>query len=190
MSRAIAVAFSALVLAFACKGPTVPSPLTGQSRYLCCNMHYDKTEITDVNYLQGANVPLGTQVQILEVKKNSVKFQPAGHPALTLSFRHGRKMMTFEQYLDRIFLTEDPRAKLPKPPRDRKQAAAVEKVRKAIEEGVIEPGMTKEQVLMAVGYPPAHRTPSLESSVWTYWTNRWSTYQVYFDGDRVSRLSR
>jgi len=190
MSRAIAVAFSALALAFACKGPSVPSPLTGQTRYLCCNMHYDKPEITDVNYLQGALIPLGTQVQILEVRKNSVRFQPAGHPPLTLSFRHGRKTITFEQYLDRIFLTEDPHTKLPRASRDRKHSADVKKVRKAIEGGVVEPGMTKDQVLMAVGYPPAHRTPSLESSVWTYWTNRWSTYQVYFDGDRVSRLSR
>jgi hypothetical protein len=184
-----AVAASTLALALACKGPSVPSPLTGQSRYLCCNMHYDKPDITDVNYLQGTLVPLGTRVQILEVRKNSVKFQPAGQPPLTLSLRHGKKMMTFDQYLDRIFVAEDPHAKLPKP-RDRKHAADTEKVRKAIEGGVIEPGMTREQVLMAVGYPPAHRTPSLESGVWTYWSNRWATYQVYFDGDRVSRVNR
>ena len=190
MSRTVAVAVSALALALACKGPSVPSPLTGQSRYLCCNLHYDKSEITDVNYLQGTPVPLGTTVQILEVRKNSVRFQPAGHPPLTLVFRHGRKMMTFEQYLDRLFVAEDPRAKLPKPSRDRKHAGEAEKVRKAIEGGMVEPGMTREQVLMAVGYPPAHRTPSLESSMWTYWTNRWATYQVYFDGDRVSRVNR
>src|SRR3989442_1393279 len=131
MSRNVAIGVSALALALACKGPTVPSPLTGQSRYLCCNMHYDKTAITDVNYLQGALVPFGTRVQILEVHKNSVKFQPAGHPPLTLSLRHGKKVMTFEQYLERVFVVEDPHAKLPKPSRDRKQAADAEKVRKA-----------------------------------------------------------
>ena len=26
--------------------------------------------------------------------------------------------------------------------------------------------------------------------MWTYWANRWTTYQVYFDGDRVSRVNR
>src|SRR5882724_5110651 len=184
MSRAVAIGLSALALALACKGPTLPSPLTGQSRYLCCNMHYDKTEITDVNYLQGALIPLGTRVQLLEVHKSSVRFQPAGHPPLTLSLRHGKKMMTFDQYLERVFVAEDPHAKLPKPSRERKQAAEAEKLRKSIEGGVVEPGMTREQVLMAIGYPPAHRTPSLESPMWTYWANRWTTYQVYFEGDR------
>src|SRR5438132_1827040 len=143
MSRAVAIGLSALALALACKGPTVPSPLTGQSRYLCCNMHYDRTDITDVNYLQGALVPLGTRVQILEVHKNSVKFQPEGHPPLTLGFRHGRKMMTFEQYLEHVFVAEDPRAKLAKPSRDRKQAADAEKVRKAVDGGGGEPGSTR-----------------------------------------------
>src|SRR5262249_2201685 len=138
MSRSVVVAVSALALALACKGPSVPSPLTGQSRYLCCNLHYDKPEITDVNYLQAALVPLGTTVQILEVRKNSVRFQPAGHPPLTLSLRHGKTMMTFEQYLDRIFVAQDPHAKLPKPSRDRKQSADAEKVRKAIEGGMVE----------------------------------------------------
>ena len=191
MSRAAALAVAALGLALACKGPSVPSPLTGQTRYLCCNLHYDKTSITDVNYLQGTLVPLGTRVQILDVRKNTVKFQPDGHPPLTLALRHGRKTIGFEQYLERVFVTEDPRTKLPRPTRDRKQAGGdAEKVRKAIEQGTVEPGMTKEQVLMAVGYPPAHKTPSLDAPMWTYWANRWSTYQVYFDGDRVSRVNR
>ena len=51
-------------------------------------------------------------------------------------------------------------------------------------------GMTREQVLMALAYPPAHRTPHLEGQVWTYWVDRDDTFRVYFDGDRVSRVSR
>ena len=44
--------------------------------------------------------------------------------------------------------------------------------------------------LMAIGYPPLHRTPSLGSSQWTYWANRWATFEVYFDGDKVARVQR
>ena len=64
MSRAHLVV-AALALAVACKGPAVPNPMTGESRYTCCNIHYEKTEITDVNYLTGAMIPFGTRVQIL-----------------------------------------------------------------------------------------------------------------------------
>jgi len=34
-------------------GPKVESPLNGQYRYTCCNIRYEKPEITDVNYTQG-----------------------------------------------------------------------------------------------------------------------------------------
>jgi hypothetical protein len=50
--------------------------------------------------------------------------------------------------------------------------------------------MTRDQVLMSLGYPPAHRTPSLSASTWTYWQNRWVTMVVAFEGDRVSRVVR
>ena len=189
-SRIAPLACTLAVLA-ACKGgPTVPSPLTGETRYLCCNMHYERTDVTDVNYLRGTLIPFGTRVQILEVRKNAVKFQPAGHPPITLVQRHGRKVLSMEEYLDRIFLRADPHDRLPRIGKGGKQAAEAEKVRKQIEQGVVEPGMTRDQVLMAIGYPPPHRTPSLQAGSWSYWANRWETFDVYFDGDRVARVSR
>jgi hypothetical protein len=177
----------ATLLAAACKGPAVPHPLNGQSRYLCCNMHYEKPEISDVNYLKGTLIPFGTRVQVLQVRKSSVEFQPAGHPPITLVLKYGKDATTMDQYLERIFLREDPHAKLPRAGKDKNQAAAAEKTRKRIEDGVVEVGMTKDEVLMAIGYPPLHRTPSLDSPQWTYWANRWVTFEVYFDGDKVSR---
>jgi len=26
--------------------------------------------------------------------------------------------------------------------------------------------------------------------MWTYWANRWATFEVYFDGDKVARVNR
>ncbi|TMA70617.1 MAG: hypothetical protein E6J69_01900, partial [Deltaproteobacteria bacterium] len=68
------VALGALALASACKGPSVPHPMTSQTRYLCCNMRYEKPEVSDANYLKGTLIPFGTRVQILEVGRKSVKF--------------------------------------------------------------------------------------------------------------------
>jgi len=199
--RRVVLALCALALSAACKGPTVPHPMNGESRYLCCNMHYEKPEISDVNYLKGTLIPVGTRVQILEVRRSSVKFQAAGHPPIELVLKYGKDAgLGMDQYLDRIFLRDDPRAKLSRPAEVKvgrggkaaRPAAAAdnEGLRKKIEQGVVEPGMTKDQVIMALGYPPAHRTPSLDAPMWTYWANRWATFEVYFDGDRVSRVNR
>jgi hypothetical protein len=50
--------------------------------------------------------------------------------------------------------------------------------------------MTRDQVLMSLGYPPAHRTPSLDSPQWTYWQNRWQSFVVDFNGDKVDAVRR
>ena len=82
LRRSLPTALALTAFLAACKGPAVPHPMTGETRYLCCNMHYEKPEISDVNYLKGTLIPFGTRVQVLEVRKNSVKFQPAGHPTI------------------------------------------------------------------------------------------------------------
>ena len=42
----------------------------------------------------------------------------------------------------------------------------------AISQGTMRLGMTREQVLMARGYPPRHKTPSLDGERWVYWSSR------------------
>lgn len=53
--------------------------------------------------------------------------------------------------------------------------------RTAIIEGRIIPGMTKEQVILSSGYPPSHRTPSLDFSEWTYWKTKSDQFRVKFN---------
>lgn len=202
------VATVVLGLAAACKSPAPPNPLTGQSRYLCCNLHYEKDEISDANYQVGTLIPFGTRVQILEVRRNSVKFQPEGHAALTIKYDYNAKGgLPFQTYLDRMFVPEDPhlhlaaahparaparkvkgkgKARAGAPP----PAVASSRVKLIETGGFPEPGMTKEEVLMMLGYPPAHRTPSLEAPDWHYWQNRWHQFVVYFDADRVTRVQQ
>lgn len=154
-------------------------------------MHYEKVEITDANYLKGTLIPFGTRVQILDVDRSSVKFQAAGHPPITLVYKYGRDTLPMDQYLDRAFPREDPHAKLASDgTKDRRHTEQTDQTRKLIQQGVVEAGMSKQEIVMAVGYPPAHRTPSLDAPMWTYWANRWATFEVYFEGDRVTRVNR
>ncbi len=52
---------------------------------------------------------------------------------------------------------------------------------KGMKEGKAYVGMTKAGILAALGYPAAHKTPSLDSATWIYWANRYRTLGVDFD---------
>jgi hypothetical protein len=171
----------------------------GQSRYLCCNLHFEKDEISDAGYQVGTLIPFGTRVQILEVREHSVKFEPAGYPTLTLKYKYNAEGgLPFETYLERLFVVDDPRLRFAARPTSARARSGkghgprapqtAQNRLKLIEAGSVEPGMTKDEVLMALGYPPAHRTPSLDAPQWHYWQDRWHQFVVYFDGDRVSRV--
>lgn len=53
--------------------------------------------------------------------------------------------------------------------------------RRGIEEGKALPGMSREGVKIALGYPAKNKTPSLEMNKWTYWQTRSSVLIVEFD---------
>ncbi len=54
---------------------------------------------------------------------------------------------------------------------------------RGIQEGKAYPGMTKDGVRIALGYPAAHQTPSLTENRWVYWTNRFRSVAVTFGPD-------
>jgi hypothetical protein len=51
----------------------------------------------------------------------------------------------------------------------------------AIRAGKVLDGMTAKAVLIAYGYPPEHRTPSLDRKIWIYWSNKLTSFEVCFD---------
>ena len=53
----------------------------------------------------------------------------------------------------------------------------------AIENGEYEVGMSKEAVLVSLGYPPEIQTPSTKHDRWKYWAHRFNTFDVRFDDD-------
>lgn len=42
-------------------------------------------------------------------------------------------------------------------------------------------GMSKQGVMIALGYPAKHRTPSTDGNTWIYWKGRHDAYAVEFD---------
>ncbi len=149
----------------------------GRTLYTCCNIHYETEKITDANYHVGQVIPFGTPVQIVGGGSRSVTFNAAGK-RLTLFQEYGTKEESLQQYIDKMFVSEDPRGIA---------ARSSNSALQAIKDSRVEVGMTKEQVLLSLGYPPVHRTSSTASNDWLYWMNRWITYRVQFDDSgRVS----
>jgi len=94
--------------------------------------------------------------------------------ACRIGHDYGREQESVYQYVGRLVLADDPRDKI---------ATWPDAVREAVHVGKVIPGMTREQAIVAAGYPPRHRTPVLESPQWTYWNERLRSYQVTWNAD-------
>jgi hypothetical protein len=172
----------ALLGAVGCKTsvpPAVVQEYQSRTLFTCCNIHYETDEITDANYFIGSTIPVGTPVQIQAMRSDSVTFT-AGGTTVTLYQSYGTAQESFQQYLNKVLVPVDPKDQL---------AGYPTAVQEAIRDGRVERGMSKDQVLMSLGYPPTHRTASTASNDWVYWYNRFVTYRVQFDpAGRVSNV--
>lgn len=151
--------------------PAAPS-VQGQQRFLCCNLHTEREWLSDGNFYVGRLIPAGTPVTITGTPgRDRVAVQIEGQN-YRLGQEYGRNQESFESYMNKVLVTTDPRPKINSfaPP-----------VRDAIRQSKLARGMTKEQVLLSLGYPPTHGTASLDSMEWKYWYNRYATYLVLFD---------
>jgi hypothetical protein len=151
--------------------PAVPQgPMT--NGYLCCNMRTYGSSISDINYdEQGTSiVAVGTPTRITDYNMRWFEASIAGKPQkIKNDYSRSIPMPAFAQ---RYVVTEDPKQKM---------AAFAPAIRDAILAAKVMPGMTREQVLMAIGYPVAGENPSLDAPMWRYWRDSWSEYQVTFD---------
>lgn len=174
MRQALAIAIAGAVLA-SCAGSVPPEVLQqwqSKTLYTCCNIHYeDPAKIVDANFYVGSTLPFGTAVAVQKMTTKSVSFR-AQAGDFTVSHIYGTEQETAQQYFAKILVDTDPRARFD---------TFSPSVQEAVREGRVEQGMTREQVIMSLGYPPTHRTPSTELTTWTYWLNRWKTFDVLFD---------
>jgi len=162
----------------ACHPPVSPEVLKQyQERqlYTCCNIYYEGAEVADANYHAGSTLPFGSPVVVEKMTSDSVSFA-SGVTKLTLAQRYGQAQESINQYVDKILVPADPHLRFTTFPKA---------VQSAIQDGRVERGMSKEQVLMSLGYPPTHRTASTDLGTWVYWYNRWKTYNVIFDDQGV-----
>lgn len=142
--------------------------------FLCCNLRSDGSWISDSNYLESGKTMLaaGTPVRHLGYGRYRVQIEVAGtKQAIGNDYSRDLAMDVFAK---RYLVKEDPRARI---------AAAPPKLRTAIESMRVTRGMSREQVLMAIGYPISSETPHLDAAQWKYWLWSFSPYTVRFGAD-------
>ena len=125
-------------------------------------------------------IPAGTLLTVLEIDPNfdSFAFKLEDGGKIEFAYSAGRMGMSNEKYIELITS-----------PTPISLEGFSELDRKGIKEGKALVGMSKDGVLTALGYPASHRTPSLLSNSWVYWTNRWGTIRVdYDDGGKVAKI--
>lgn len=176
------LALAAVALATGCAG-TLVSPVgfgTLPAGYTCCNLHYSDDWISDGNWGSFPLIPAGTPIKVTAYGPNRAYVEIDGKK-FRIGHDYGRDQEPLEQYVAKLVVKDDPRAKV---------ATWPDPIREAIRTGRLTQGMTREQALVAAGYPATHRTPILDSPVWIYWNDRVTSFQVTWDaGGRIEQIA-
>lgn len=118
-------------------------------------------------------IPAGSKIEITKTNRKEFNFRvPEKDIEVAFEYHEPRMGMSVGEYIKKI-TSEAPVS-----------TADLSKTdRQGIAEGKALVGMSREGVMTALGYPAAHRTPSLDASTYVYWTNRFKTVGVDFDAN-------
>jgi len=149
--------------------------------YLCCNLRTDGSWISDINYADGGKRVLaaGTPAKVTGYGRQRVHVEIDGaKQSIGNDYSRDLDLTAFAR---RYVVTEDPRPRL---------AGWPAKVREAVAAAKVMRGMTREQVLMSVGYPVTSENPDLEAKLWRFWRSSFAEFQVGFDDrGRVAEIT-
>ena len=161
-------------LAAAAVAMSAPAQTDGKepklSGFTCCNLHYENDWISDANWSSLPMIPAGQPAKITDYGRYRIYVEIDGKN-MRLGQDYGRSE-PLGQLARKIVVAQDPKAKVATWPAGAREAVKV---------GKIMVGMTKEQVIVSLGYPPVHQTPSLDSPQWKYWLTRVGSFLVVWD---------
>jgi hypothetical protein len=156
--------------------------VAGKTFYTAVNIWYENPgRIESTNYHRGFVLPIGTKVKIEEVTDGFIRFAASNGTMYKLLFlaKRAKAGTTIGEMFKQYFSEKDPMGE------GGAFRSLTAEEQKAVIDGKIISGMSKSAVIMAFGYPPAHRTPSLKEDTWIYWESRYKTITVTFGNGKV-----
>jgi hypothetical protein len=149
----------------------------GDTFYTQFSLFYEKGRYLTTNYRRGVLLPVNTRVTFLKSHRDSIYVTLPDGEELCIENLPEYSGEDLGGIFRRTFAVSEV---------DLSRFSDVE--RKGIAIGQAKAGMSKSAVLTALGYPPKHRTPTLEGDNWRYWSSRYGTFMVEFENDRVSSI--
>jgi hypothetical protein len=146
------------------------TPVFPRPGFTCCNFHYESDTVSDSNHAELPILPAGTAVTVLGYGRNRATIDVDGK-TMRLDHDEGRDQESLDAWVNKLIIAQDPR------PRIAGYPAAVQG---AIKAGKVMLGMSREQALVAVGYPVTKTTKTLDAPVWRLWNSRRGEYQLNF----------
>lgn len=150
----------------------------GQTLYTQFTMYHEDYRHRTTNYRKGILIPVNTQVKFVDAGRSSIVVKLPDGYNLTVENVEKYSGEGIDGIFNRTFSTQ---------PVDLSRFGRKE--RRGIRAGRALPGMSKAAVIVAMGYPPQHETPSLKLNKWRYWQNRFNTFLVHFENERVSYIN-
>lgn len=147
--------------------PTFPRP-----GFTCCNLRYDDDQISDSSDADLSILKAGTPVTVLGYGRNRANLDVEGK-AMVLDHEYGRDQEVLDTWVNKFVVSEDPRPRIASWPAN---------IQAAIRAGKVVRGMTRQQALVAVGYPRANVTKSIDEDIWRLFLGR-GEYQLHFGAD-------
>ena len=152
----------------------------GKKVYLAHDIWYQQPmDISFVNYQQGKILPFGSEIEFIEAYPDYVVFKTVNDNAEYKIINDPQaSLLSNAELFHQLFTTVNPNTKT---------AKMSDEVITKLKQGKIEVGMTRDQVLLALGPPPRKMTPPNTKVTWIYFLKRpLTTTHVVFKGNKVS----
>lgn len=152
----------------------------GAKLYTKCNIWYQTPdEISCKNIQKGKFIPFGTPIEVVSTNQYRLIFNDAQGVEYRINYDRQLMMEPMQSFMRQVITVQDKNEQI--------KGMAPEVVSK-IEKGIVTPGMSRKEVLIAYGRPPTYRTPTLDNSTWIYWIDEDSTIRVVFRADKVKTI--
>jgi hypothetical protein len=147
---------------------------SGDIFYTRINLFYEYGKHNTTNYLRGKFLPVNTPVTLIKHFGNSIYIRLPSNEKIYLYNIPEYSGENLNGIFKRTLSTSETDL-----------SEFTQEEQNAIKTGEVRIGMSKKAVLVSIGYPPKHKTISLESNSWLYWRHRYDTFAVEFENDTV-----
>ena len=137
---------------------------------------YAEYTIYSTNYNNGTLLPLNSEVKITYLDRNVIFFE-YNNKVFALKRTNHSKHISLEGIFKRTFATEK---------------ISLEKYDASTQHSIlnaeVKQDMSKDAIILSRGYPPEHRTRTLDANTWYYWSSTHNKQALSFKDNKLESI--